>query len=97
MHEGTNQKAQQFGPPNLAGKLCDATLCQIWRIFQILSDNSTEFKNQLFEKVVKELSVNMKFTLLPIDLHLMVVLKAFITSSKPVSQNMSHHSMNRLV
>ena len=47
---------------------------------QIFSDNGTEFKNQLFEKVP-----------------LMVILKVFTTSTKPIYQNMSHLNLNGLV
>ena len=54
---------------------------------KILSDNGTEFKNQLFEKIAKELGVEHKSTLPLIDLPLMVILKVFTTFSKLVFPN----------
>ena len=64
---------------------------------KILSDNGTEFKNQLFEKFAKELGVKHKIYTALIDPHPVAVLKAFTTFSKLVYQNMSHPDLSGLV
>ena len=58
---------------------------------KILSDNSTEFKNQLFEHVAQELGVKFKNYTALIDLLQMVVLKACI--SKHISPQLEWTSV----
>ena len=64
---------------------------------KILSDIGTEFKNQLFEKVAKELGVKHKIYTAPYRPSPMVILKAFTTFLKLVFQNMFPPSWNGLV
>ena len=57
--------------------------------YQVLSDNGTEFKNQVFEQVTKELGVKYKNTPLRTVQLQMVALKDSIISSKLASPNTS--------
>ena len=64
---------------------------------KILSDNGTEFKNKLFEKIAKELGVKHKIYTAPTGHLSMAVSRDFITSLNLVFPNMFHHSWNGLV
>ena len=84
----------------LANEVLQAYIDNVYAKFggslKILSDNGTELKNQLFEKVAKELGVKHKIYTAPYRPSPMVILKAFIISSKPVYLNMFHQNLTGL-